>query len=218
MTNHGSMTPIRLLIVDDHEMVREGLSLLLAEAEDIVVVGQASRGGEAVALALSLQPDVVLLDLFLPDINGVSVTRQLKEKGIPARVLILTSSADGQHVQGALQAGATGYLLKDLLRHDLLDAIRAAHQGRPTLHPVAQAHLARAALPPPPSPLDALTERERDVLKLLAEGNANKEIAAKLKLTVGTVKGYVSIVLAKLDVADRTQATLLAVRHGLVDP
>ena len=207
--------PIRLLIVDDHEMVREGLSLLLAEADDIAVVGQAGRGSEAVALARALQPDVVLLDLFLPDTNGVAVTRQLKAEGLTARVLILTSSAEGEHVREALQAGATGYLLKDLLRHDLLDAIRAAFLGRTTLHPVAQAHLAR---PTPASPLDALTEREREILKLLAEGNANKEIAVKLGLTLGTVKGYVSIVLGKLDVADRTQATLVAIRHGLVNP
>jgi DNA-binding NarL/FixJ family response regulator len=212
------MTPIRLLIVDDHEMVREGLSLLLAEADDVSIVGQAGRGGEAVALAESLRPDVVLLDLFLPDTNGVEVTKRLKAAGNAARILILTSSADGAHVREALQAGATGYLLKDLLRNDLLDAIRSAAQGRPTLHPVAQAHLARAVAPPPASPLDILTERERDVLKLLAEGNANKEIAAKLGLTVGTVKGYVSIVLSKLEVADRTQATLLAIRHGLVNP
>jgi DNA-binding NarL/FixJ family response regulator len=212
------MSPIRLLIVDDHEMVREGLSLLLSEAEDICMVGQAGRGSEAVALTQSLQPDVVLLDLFLPDTNGVEVTQKLKAAGSPARILILTSSADGAHVREALQAGATGYLLKDLLRQDLLNAIRSAAQGRPTLHPVAQAHLARAVAPPPTSPIDLLTERERDVLKLLAEGNANKEIAARLGLTIGTVKGYVSIVLSKLEVADRTQATLLAVRHGLVNP
>lgn len=212
------MNPIRLLIVDDHEMVREGLSLLLSEAEDIVIVGQASRGSEAVSLTESVKPDVVLLDLFLPDTNGVEVIRRLKAGGSAARLLILTSSAEGTHVREALQAGATGYLLKDLLRHDLLEAIRAAAQGRPTLHPVAQAHLARAAAEPPVSPLNSLTDRERDVLKLLAEGNANKEIAARLGLTIGTVKGYVSIVLSKLDVADRTQATLLAVRHGLVNP
>jgi DNA-binding NarL/FixJ family response regulator len=212
------MTPLRLLIVDDHEMVREGLTLLLSEAEDITVVGQAGRGSDVLPLVLSLQPDVVLLDLFLPDTSGVEVTRQLKAAGSMARVLILTSSADGQHVKDALQAGATGYLLKDLLRHDLLDAIRAAAQGRPTLHPVAQAHLVRATAPAPPSPLDSLTERERAVLKLLAEGNANKEIALALGLTVGTVKGYVSIVLNKLNVADRTQATLLAIKYGLVDP
>ena len=214
----GMTPPIRLLIVDDHEMVREGLSLLLSEADDIEIVGQAGRGSEAVALAKTLQPDVVLLDLFLPDTSGVAVTKQLKEDGLAARVLILTSSAEGEHVREALQAGATGYLLKDLLRHDLLAAIRAAYLGRGTLHPVAQAHLAQAARPAPPSPLDALTEREREILKLLAEGNANKEIAVKLGLTLGTVKGYVSIVLSKLDVADRTQATLAAIRHGLVNP
>jgi DNA-binding NarL/FixJ family response regulator len=213
------MTPIRLLIVDDHELVREGLTLLLEEAEEIVIAGQAGTVAQAVGQAEALLPDVILLDMMLPDGDGVSVIQQLKAKNNPARIVVLTSFAEDTKIRGALQAGATGYLLKDVLRHELLAAIRAAAEGRPTLHPVVQTHLMQQlSQRPQASPLETLTERERDVLKALAEGQSNKEIAASLGLTLGTVKGYVSIIFSKLAVASRTEATLLAIRHGLVNP
>jgi DNA-binding NarL/FixJ family response regulator len=213
------MFKIRVLIVDDHEMVREGLMLLLEESEELEVCGQAGSVAQAVAQAEALQPDVILLDMMLPDGDGVSVIQQLKAKNNPARIVVLTSFAEDEKIRGALQAGATGYLLKDVLRHDLLAAIRAAAEGKPTLHPVVQTHLMQQLHQrKQSSPLDTLTERERDVLKAVAEGRSNKEIAASLGLTLGTVKGYVSIVFGKLDVASRTEATLLAIRHGLVNP
>jgi DNA-binding NarL/FixJ family response regulator len=215
--------PIRVLIADDHEMVREGLALILTEGPEeddpeYEVVGQASNGEEALEMARRLCPDVILMDLILPRMDGIEVTQQLTRDGIPSRVLILTSFVDEERVRGAIRAGATGYLLKDLRRADLLRAVRAAMDGESTLHPVAQSHLIRqVAAPRNDSLLYTLTEREREVLHLIATGHSNKEIASKLSLSVGTVKGYVSAVLAKLEVADRTQATLYAIKHGLVE-
>jgi Response regulator containing a CheY-like receiver domain and an HTH DNA-binding domain len=212
---------ITVLLADDHEIVREGLQMVLAEEEGIAVVGQARDGDEAVRLTLSLAPDVVLMDLAMPRLDGIAATRRLAESGSAARVVILTSFADDARVRDALQAGAIGYLLKDVGKTELVQAIVSAAAGRPTLHPEAQKHLIRQIASPggaSDNPLDALTDRERDVLRLLAQGRSNKEIAAELFLSVGTVKGYVSAVLNKLGVADRTQATLAAIRHGLVTP
>lgn len=214
--------PVRVLIADDHEMVREGLSLILTEAEEgeepeFEVVGLASHGEEAVEMARRLDPDVILMDLVLPRLDGIEATRRLVQEGRRSRILILTSFVDEERVRGAIRAGATGYLLKDMRRADLIRAVRAATAGEPTLHPVAQSHLMRqVAAPETDSQLQSLTERERDVLKLIATGHSNKEIASELSLSIGTVKGYVSAVLAKLDVADRTQATLYAIKHGLI--
>ena len=212
--------PIRVLIADDHEMVREGLSLILGEnSDEILIVGQASHGEEAVDLTRRLRPDVVLMDLVLPRLDGIEATRRLKEEGVPSRILILTSYVDDTRVRDAIRAGATGYLLKDMRRDELVRAIHSAAAGEPTLHPVAQSHLMRqVATPQDTSLLNTLTERETDVLRLIAQGCSNKEIASRLFLSVGTVKGYVSAVLSKLEVADRTQATLYAIKHGLVSP
>lgn len=207
--------PIRLLIADDHVIVREGLRMFLTE-EDIEVVGEAANGVEAVALAAALKPDVVLMDLVMPELDGIQATQRIREVSPDTRILILTSFADDRNVHEAIRAGALGYLLKDVLKPELLRAIQAALQNRPTLHPEAQRLLMRqVASPADPSPLQDLTERERDVLRLIAQGRSNKEIAAALHLTEGTVKGYVSAILVKLHVADRTQAALCAVRHGL---
>lgn len=214
--------PVRVLIADDHEMVREGLSLILMESEDgeepeFEIVGLAAHGEEALEMARRLRPDVILMDLVLPRLDGIEVTQRLVEEGNPARVLILTSFVDQERVRGAIRAGATGYLLKDLRRADLIRAIRAAFAGEPTLHPVAQSHLMRQVTAPGgKSLLETLTDRERDVLRLIATGHSNKEIASELSLSIGTVKGYVSAILAKLEVADRTQATLYAIKHGLI--
>jgi DNA-binding NarL/FixJ family response regulator len=215
-------TPIRVMIADDHEMVREGLALLLSsdtadDTTEFEIVGQASDGEEALELARRLQPDVILMDLIMPRRDGVAVTAQLVQEGIPSRILILTSFVDEERVRGAIRAGATGYLLKDLRRADLVKAIRAASAGEPTLHPTAQSHLIRqVAEPQETSLLHTLTAREKEVLYLIATGHSNKEIANRLFLSVGTIKGYVSAILVKLEVADRTQATLYAIKHGLV--
>jgi DNA-binding NarL/FixJ family response regulator len=213
------MTPsIRVLIVDDHPIVREGLRTLLADVADIAIVGEAANGQAAVEQAAALRPDVVLMDLALPEMDGIQATEQVRSVSPGSHVLALTSFADDQHVSGAIQAGAIGYLLKDVLKPDLLQAIRLAAQGQPTLHPIAQRYLMRQmSAPAPRSHLDELTERERDVLRLIGGGCSNKEIAAVLHLTEGTIKGYVSTILAKLGVADRTQAALYAVRQGLVN-
>lgn len=207
---------ISLLIAEDHEVVREGLRAILAEDTGITVVGEAANGAAAVALAASLRPDVILMDVKMPEMDGVEATRRIRAQQPDSQVLILTSFAEDAPVRAAIQAGAIGYLLKDVLKTELLTAIHAAARGRPTLHPEAQRHLMRqVAEPAPATPLQELTRRERDVLALIARGRSNKEIAVALRLTEGTVKGYVSTVLAKLDVDDRTQAALYAVRHGI---
>jgi DNA-binding NarL/FixJ family response regulator len=206
------------MIVDDHEIVREGLETLLSEEPMVEVVGQAINGLEAVALASSLKPDVILMDLVMPELDGIEATRQIRGTGMASQILVLTSFANDQHVRDAIEAGAIGYLLKDVLKADLLRAIQMAAHGKPTLHPEAQGYLMRqVSAPTPASNLPNLTERERDVLRLITRGQSNKEIAFTLHLTEGTVKGYVSAILAKLDVADRTQAALYAVKHGLTD-
>jgi two-component system, NarL family, response regulator LiaR len=207
-------TPIRVLIVDDHAIVREGLHTLLSEESEFVVVGEATRGTEALPLVDALQPDVVLMDLVMPEMDGVETIRRLQQKKAKCNILVLTSFGEDQRVRDAIQAGAIGYLLKDVLKSDLLRAIRSAARGEPTLHPEAQRVLMRQTAAPV-SLLEDLTERETDVLRLIAQGRSNKEIAARLHLTEGTVKGYVSTILDKLQVEDRTQAALYAVKHGL---
>jgi NarL family two-component system response regulator LiaR len=209
------MTPIRVLIVDDHAIVREGLHTLLSEESEFVVVGEATRGTEALPLVDTLQPDVVLMDLVMPEMDGIETIRRLQQKKAKCNILVLTSFGEDQRVRDAIQAGAIGYLLKDVLKGDLVRAIRAAARGEPTLHPEAQRVLMRQTAAPV-SLLEELTEREMDVLRLIAQGRSNKEIAARLHLTEGTVKGYVSTILDKLQVEDRTQAALYAVKHGLV--
>ena len=212
--------PVRVVIADDHQVVREGLQMILADSDgEIVVVGEASDGEEAVRLATAIKPDVVLMDLSMPRVDGLEATRRLREAGVPSRVLILTSFADGEGVRDAVRAGVTGYLMKDVLKAELLTAIRLAADGVPTLHPRAQQHLMRGiAEPETPSPFGTLTPRERDVLALIAQGESNKRIAATLNLSIGTVKGYVSAIFEKLGVEDRTQAALLVAKHDGASP
>lgn len=211
--------PIKVMIVDDHAIVREGLRMLLGEDAGIDVVGEARNGAEAVTRAGSLEPDVILMDLMMPEMDGIAATSQIRQKHPDCQVLVLTSFAEDQRVPDAIQAGAVGYLLKDVLKANLLQAIQAAARGEPTLHPEAQRQLMqRVIAPATPNLLETLTEREVDVLRLIAQGNSNKEIAAALHLTEGTVKGYISTILGKLQVADRTQAALYAVKHGLEQP
>lgn len=209
---------IRTLIVDDHAIVREGLRFLLDEEPSIDVVGEAANGVEAVSMAKKHQPDVILMDLVMPKMDGLTAIGHVADVSPDSQVLVLTSFADDRKVHDAVKSGAIGYLLKDVLRPDLIRAIHAAADGRPTLHPEAQRQLMRQVTHrQPPSQLDSLTRREKDVLKLIAAGMSNKLIARELHLTEGTVKGYVSAILAKLDVSDRTQAALYAVKHGLDD-
>jgi len=205
---------IRVLIVDDHPVVRAGLQKLLFGDSTVAIIGEATTGMEALALADALRPDIILLDLRLPELDGISVTRRIREISPTSRVLILTCFASEQEVREAIQAGAAGYLLKDMCGSELRRAIHAAMHGEPVLHATAQGHLIRHVTMPP-SPLTTLTPRERDVLQLIARGYSNREIARILHLTEGTVKGYVSAVLAKLGVADRTQAALCGLKHGL---
>lgn len=210
------MTKIQVMIVDDHAIVREGLRLLLSEEMDVEVVGEASNGREAVLRAEMLLPQVILMDLMMPEMDGIAATQAIRQNFPACQVIVLTSFAEDQRVPDAIQAGAIGYLLKDVLKSDLLLAIQAAARGEPTLHPEAQRQLMRQMTQPiPQNLLGGLTEREMDVLRLIARGHSNKEIAGSLHLTEGTVKGYVSTILGKLQVADRTQAALYAVKHGV---
>lgn len=211
---------ITILIVDDHEIVREGLRTLLGEVEDLRVVGEAGSGRQALQKVEALRPDVVLMDLVMPEMGGIEAIRQLTEQGCSAGILVLSSFIEDDLVRQAIEAGALGYLLKDASKGDLIRAIRGAKQGRPSLHPDAQRILMqRVQAPPAQSPIDDLTPREKTVLELIARGRSNKQIASSLHLSEGTVKGYVSAVLGKLGVEDRTQAALLAVREGFVtDP
>ncbi len=209
-------TPIKVMIVDDHAIVREGLTMLLGEEADIDVVGEASNGLDALTRISYLQPDVVLMDLVMPEMDGIAATTQIRQKYPHCQVLVLTSFAEDKRVPDAIQAGAVGYLLKDVLRADLLRAIHAAARGEPTLHPEAQRQLMQQVVAPPSTNLlETLTEREMDVLRLIAQGQSNRQIAVALHLTEGTVKGYVSAILGKLQVDDRTQAALYAVKHGV---
>jgi DNA-binding NarL/FixJ family response regulator len=215
------MKSIRVLIVDDHEIVREGLQTLLSEESDFEVVGTTGDGAAAVDLAEMTKPDVIVMDLVMPGLDGIEATQRIVRNNPDARVLVLTTFADDKRVREAIQAGATGYLLKDILKADLLRALRDAAIGRPSLHPEVQQHLMREVAGKPSasqgqaSPHLSLTEREIGILRLIAEGRSNKEIAATLYLTEGTIKGYVSTIFDKLGVQDRTQAALYAVKHGL---
>jgi len=210
------MNPIRVLIVDDHVIVREGLHILLSEEPGFEVVGMAGESETAVSLVKKHKPDVVLMDLVMPGLDGIETTRRVIAASPSSRVLVLTTFAEDQHVRDAIQAGAIGYLLKDVLKPELVNAIRSAAEGRPALHPEAQQYLMRHVSGREAAPHDSLTPREFNILKLIAEGRSNKEIALALHLTEGTVKGYVSTIFDKLGVDDRTQAALYAVKHGLV--
>ena len=207
---------IRLLLVDDHAVVREGLRAFLRLQPDLEVIGEAADGATALEVAVSLQPDVVLLDLLMPNGDGLSVLRTLRERVPVARVMVLTSYADDAQLFAAMDAGAAGYMLKDVEPDALAAAIRDVAAGRPALHPHVARRLMRQAGRAEPGLAD-LTARERDVLRLIVEGLANKEIAGRLRIGEKTVKTHVSRVLGKLGVEDRTQAAVLAIRSRLVD-
>ncbi len=213
--------PIRVLIVDDHAVVREGLRTFLQLQDRIEVVGEAGDGEEALEQAGRLQPDVILMDLVMPRLDGVSAMRELRARASPSRVIVLTSFLDDDRLMPAIEAGAAGYLLKNVEPAELARAVRAAHAGEALLDPSVAARLVQTiAAGPRPRPIGSdgqrLTRREHEVLELIAHGRSNKRIAFELDISEKTVKTHVGHVLAKLGVSDRTQAALLAVQEGLV--
>ncbi|MBI9046329.1 MAG: response regulator transcription factor [Anaerolineaceae bacterium] len=206
---------IRILICDDHEIVRKGLRLTILGEEDMELVGEAVNGIEAIEMTRLLKPDVLLLDIQMPEMDGVEASGLIHKQFPDVRILILTNYSQDDAVYPALKQKVTGYLLKDINGDALLQAIRGAARGEPQLHPeIAQKLMTQAT--PPENPIDLLTDREKDLLKLIVLGKRNKEIAESLFLSEVTVKGYVSNILQKLHVKDRTQAALTAVRWGLI--
>jgi NarL family two-component system response regulator LiaR len=205
---------IRVMLVDDHAMVRSGLRLFLMGFEDMIFAGEAEDGEQAVQAAAVCRPDVILMDLVLPGVDGVTATRRILEAHPRVRVLALTSFHEKGLVEAAFRAGATGYLLKNVTAEELAHAIRDAHAGRPTLAPEAASALIQSTKNEPVPGWD-LTERERDVLGLMVGGLSNRQIAERLSITESTVKFHVSSVLGKLGVDNRVQAVRLATEHGL---
>jgi NarL family two-component system response regulator LiaR len=209
---------IRVLIADDHAVVRQGLRAFLEAQSDIEVVGEANDGSDVVRLASELQPDVVVMDVVMPQVDGIEAIRRIRSAGVPAKVIVLTSFADDQKVFAAVRAGAAGYLLKDVRPDELGEAIRTVMRDEALLNPRVAATLMQEFAHQARLPVaGALTEREMDVLRLLARGRSNKEIALELGVAEKTVKTHVSSILSKLHLADRTQAALFAVRERLVE-
>ena len=207
--------PIRVMIVDDHLLVRDGLNLLLSTFDDLEVVAMAEDGQQAVDLFPQVQPDVILMDIVMPNLDGPAATARIRASFPDVRVIALTSFMEEDLIQQAVGAGATGYLLKNVSASQLADAIRAANQGRSTYDPAAVEVLVQSATQPPPLGHD-LTDREREVLALLVQGKTNKEIARELTLSPATVRAYVSNILSKLDARNRTEAVSLALQHNLL--
>jgi two-component system, NarL family, response regulator LiaR len=212
------MDKIRVLFVDDHPIVREGLRILISSDPSLELVGEASDGLEAVKKAQELQPDVILMDLIMPRMDGIQAIAGIRKKMPKARILIITSFAEDNRIILAIKAGATGYILKDSLPEDLLEAIHNVARGDPTLSPsVALKIFQEIREEPQMNMAKDLTERELEVLKLVAQGLSNQEIALELSLSEWTVRARVSEILAKLQLSNRTQAALYALRHGIVD-
>jgi NarL family two-component system response regulator LiaR len=208
---------IRVLIADDHAIVRKGLRALLATETDIVVVGEAEDGRQAVAEVERLDPDIVLMDLVMPEVDGIEAIRQIKARQLEVRILVLTSFAADDKVFPAIKAGALGYLLKDSSPEELVRAIHQVHRGESSLHPMIARKLLQELSQPadqPPAP-EPLTEREVEVLQLVAQGYSNQGIADQLVISEATVRTHVSNILGKLHLASRTQAALYALRQGL---
>jgi NarL family two-component system response regulator LiaR len=211
--------PITVMIVDDHEMVRNGAKGYLEAQPEIAVVAEAESGEQAVRLAREFIPDVVLMDLVMPGMDGVEATRKVKDLSPRTQIIILTSFHEDEHIFPALQAGAISYLLKDVKAKELVEAIRRAAKGEATLHPRVAARLIKQfsqSEPDRSSLFTELTDREVEVLRLIARGFTNQKIADDLVISIGTVKGHVSNILSKLHLADRTQAAVYAWKEGIV--
>ena len=211
----SSSTPIRVMLVDDHMMVRRGLATLLKVFDDLELAGEAEDGEAAVQLCAKALPDVILMDMVMPVMDGAAATRVIRQKFPQVQVIALTSFKEGELIKNALEAGAIGYLLKDVSADDLVRAIRAAYSGRATLSPEAAQILVETANQPPAPGLD-LTAREREVLLLMIEGLNNTQIAGRLTISPSTIKSHVSNILSKLGVASRTEAVTLALRNKIV--
>jgi NarL family two-component system response regulator LiaR len=212
------MTPIRIMLVDDHEVVRRGLRAFLDSQPDFTVVAEASSGEEALTLVTQHLPDVVLMDLVMPGMDGVEATRRVTQASPRTAVIVLTSYHQDEHIFPALQAGAISYVLKDIAMSDLADAVRKAALGEAVLNPNVAARVLRemrGGIAEEANPFVELTDREMDVLNLIAEGQSNSEIAENLVISEYTVKGHVSNILSKLHLNDRTQAAVYAWREGL---
>ncbi len=214
MTN-SSPQPIRVMLVDDHTMVRRGLATFLKVFDDLQLVGEAEDGEAAIRLCAEVLPDVILMDMFMPDVDGAAATRAIRKQFPQIQIIALTSFKEGDLVKNTLEAGAIGYLLKDVSADELAEAIRAAHAGRATLSPEAAQALVETTNQPPTPGLD-LTERELEVLALMVEGLNNTQIAGRLTVSPSTIKSHVSNILSKLGVASRTEAVTLALRNRLI--
>ena len=208
-------TPIRVMLVDDHTMVRRGLATMLIVFDDLELAGEAESGASAIQLCGKFKPDVILMDMVMPDMDGATATRAIRAKYPQVQIIALTSFKEGSLIKQALEAGAIGYLLKDITADDLVRAIRSAHAGRVTLSPEAAQSLVETTNLPPAPGLD-LTEREREVLVLMIEGLNNIQIAGRLNVSSSTIKSHVSNILSKLGVASRTEAVTLALRNKIV--
>lgn len=211
----SSSQPIRVMLVDDHSMVRRGLAAFLKAFDDLQLAGEAENGEAAIQLCADILPDVILMDMVMPDMDGAAATRVIRQKFPHVQVIALTSFKEGDLVKNALEAGAIGYLLKDVSADELVRAIRAAHAGRATLSPEAAQSLVETANQPPVPGLD-LTERELEVLALMVEGLNNTQIASRLTVSSSTIKSHVSNILSKLGVASRTEAVTLALRNHII--
>lgn len=209
------LIPIRVMLVDDHTVVRRGLGAVLEVSDDMSLVGEASDGEEAIQLCERLQPDVILMDLLMPKMDGIAATKAIHERWPRVRIIALTSFIEREYVEGVLKVGATSYLLKNVSADELVSAIRRAVAGQPSLSPEAAQVLIQKAIEPAQSGSD-LTDRERDTLALMVEGKSNGEIAEHLFVSKSTVKFHVSNILSKLGVSGRTKAVALALKHHLV--
>ncbi len=212
---------IKVLIVDDHQVVRQGLRTFLELQEDILVIGEAGNGEAAVAMAGQSMPDVILMDLAMPGLDGITATSRIKSICPDTKVIALTSFTEDDKIFPALQAGASSYLLKDVTPDELVDAIRAAHHGETRLHPDVMRRLvdqvARQTPAKQSSPIPGITERELEVIQLVAQGKSNREIAEALTISDKTAKAHISNILGKLELNDRTQLAIYAIKNGLVD-
>ena len=211
MSTLGDARPIRILTVDDHQLLREGIAAVLEGQPDMALIGQANNGREAIESFRQLRPDVTLMDLRMPDINGIEAITAIRAEFPNARIVVLTTYAGDVQAAAALKAGASGYLLKNLVRKELLETIRVVHAGKRRIPPEVATEIAEHVAD------DSLTERELEVLRRVAAGKSNKVIAAELDISEGTVKTHMKSILPKLDARDRTHAVMIALKRGIFD-